>query len=158
MTESIEQRIKKAMAELESVQEAVARAEDRMAGATATVRSRDRSVEVVIGPQGELAGLKFLDNKYRSMNAAQLAASVMEAAERGRARMARQVMDVFEPLTRAEGAASGVRGVDLDWDRVFGSALAGEEEAPGRPRRSADRLRDEIHEDGYGGHHGGKRS
>ncbi|MDH2393680.1 YbaB/EbfC family nucleoid-associated protein [Streptomyces sp. HNM0663] len=142
----MEQRIAKAMAELESVQAAVARAEERLARAFATVRSRDRAVEVTVGAGGELTGLKFLDNKYRSMNAAQLAASVMEAVGRGRAQMAREVMDTFAPLTSPSAEVPELRGVDVDWDRIFGSALSGE--AGGRyGRRGGDRLRDEIHED-----------
>lgn len=157
MSEPIEQRIAKAMAELESVKAAVARAEEQLADATATVRSRDRAVEVTVGPQGELAGLKFLDGKHLSMNATQLAASVMEAAGRGRAQMARQVMELFDPLTRPSAALPELRGVDVDWDRVFGSALRDEADG-GRVYRPGDRLRDEITEDADDGRRGRDRS
>ncbi|MCY0941821.1 YbaB/EbfC family nucleoid-associated protein [Streptomyces antarcticus] len=157
MTEPIEQRIAKAMAELESVKAAVARAEEQLADATATVRSRDRAVEVTVGPQGELAGLKFLDGKHLSMNASQLAASVMEAAGRGRAQMARQVMELFDPLTRSSATVPELSGVDIDWDRIFGSALRDEDDG-GRVRRPGDRLRDEILEDTDDGHRGRDRS
>jgi DNA-binding protein YbaB len=146
VTEPIEQRIAKAMAELESVQAAVARAEQQLAAASATVRSRDRAVEVTVGAGGELTGLKFLDNKYRSMNAAQLAASVMEAVGRGRAQMAREVMDVFRPLTEPSAGVPELRGVDVDWERIFGPALDAEA-GGGHGRRGGSRLRDEIHED-----------
>lgn len=157
MTEPIEQRIAKAMAELESVKAAVARAEEQLADATATVRSRDRAVEVTVGPQGHLTGLKFLDGKHLSMNATQLAASVMEAAERGRAQMARQVVELFDPLTRPSATMPELGGVDVDWDRLFGSALR-DEDGGGRARRPGDRLRDEILEDTDDGHRGRGRS
>ncbi|MFD9377904.1 YbaB/EbfC family nucleoid-associated protein [Streptomyces sp. NPDC059999] len=157
MSEPMEQRIAKAMAELESVQAAVARAEEQLAEAAATVRSRDRSVEVTVGSRGELTGVTFLDGKYRSMNPAQLSASVMEAAGRGRAQMARQVMDLFDPLTGPSAAVPELRGMTVDWERIYGSALL--DEAEGEPvRRPGDRLRDEIHEDTDDGHRGRSRS
>ncbi|MGW2212998.1 YbaB/EbfC family nucleoid-associated protein [Streptomyces sp. NPDC001781] len=140
----MEQKLAEAMAELTAVQEAVARAESELGEASATIRSRDRAVEVTVGPQGELTGLKFPDNKYRGMTGPQLAASVLEAVQEGRAQMARRVMDVFEPLTRASGGPTGLRGVDIDWDRAFGSAL---DSPDGGRRGSAARLHDEIHED-----------
>ncbi|MFJ3492509.1 YbaB/EbfC family nucleoid-associated protein [Streptomyces sp. NPDC086091] len=155
MTEPIEQRIAKAMAELESVQAAVAQAEERLAGASATVRSRDRAVEVTVGAAGELTGLKFLDNKYRSMNASQLAQSVMEAVGRGRAQMAQEVMDTFGPLTAPSTELPELRGIDIDWDRIFGSALGGEP-GGGHGGRTRSRLRDEIHEDGDDPHDRGR--
>lgn len=142
----MEQKLSQAMAELTAVQEAVARAESELSQATATVRSRDRTVEVTVGPQGELTGLKFLDGRYRSMPGPQLAASVLEAVQEGRAKMARQVMETFAPLTQRQGAgATGISGIDIDWDRLFGSALDGGTTGGGRSAR--DRLRDEIHED-----------
>ncbi|MFD4032256.1 YbaB/EbfC family nucleoid-associated protein [Streptomyces sp. NPDC058637] len=144
MSESMEKKLADAMAELTAVQEAVARAESELSQASATTRSRDRAVEVTVGPQGELTGLKFPDNKYRNMTGIQLAASVLEAVQEGRAQMARRVIDVFEPLTQSSGGPTGLRGVDIDWDRAFGSALDGPD---GGRRRSAARLHDEIHED-----------
>ncbi|WP_238441822.1 YbaB/EbfC family nucleoid-associated protein [Streptomyces pratensis] len=144
MSESMEKKLADAMAELTAVQEAVARAESELSQASATSRSRDRAVEATVGPQGELTALKFPDNKYRNMTGPQLAASVMEAVQEGRAEMARRVMDVFEPLTQTSGRPTGLRGIDIDWDRAFGSALDGPD---GGRRRSAARLHDEIHED-----------
>lgn len=139
----MEKKLAQAMAELTAVQDAVERAENELGQASATVRSRDRAVEVTVGPQGELTALKFPDNKYLNMSGPQLAASILEATQEGRAQMARRVMDVFEPLTRTSGSPTGLRSVDIDWERAFGSALDGPD---GGSRRSA-RLHDEIHED-----------
>lgn len=142
----MEQKLSQAMAELEAVQNAVADAESELSRASATVRSRDRVVEATVGPQGELTGLKFLDGKHQTMTGPQLASSIMEAADEGRAQMARKVMDTFAPLTQRSGGATGIGGVDIDWERAFGSALDGG--SGSRTGRSArDRLRDEIHED-----------
>jgi len=93
--ESIEQRLAQAMAELAATEDAVARAEKQLRRSAMTTLSRDGSVEVTVGPQGELTGLKFLDGKYRSMSAPQLAAAVLDAATEGRQRMARQVKDML---------------------------------------------------------------
>jgi DNA-binding protein YbaB len=143
--EPMEQRVAKAMAELQAVEAAVARAEEDLRGASHTVRSRDRTVEVTVGPQGELTGLRFLDGRYRSMPAGQLAASVLEAVGQGRAEMAHRVREIFEPLTRPSGVAPEFGGFDVDWDRILGPAYEGAADTGGRPAR--DRLRDEIHED-----------
>jgi hypothetical protein len=147
------ERLAKARAELEATRAAVAQTEQRLRQESATVLSRDRSVEVTVGPQGELTQLKFLDGKYRTMGAAQLAATVLEAVQQGRAQMARRVMDAFQPLAARHTREPGTDpGMDVDWEKIFGPLAAAAE--PGRGRRSAgDRLRDEIEEDGS---HGGR--
>ncbi|GGZ00874.1 YbaB/EbfC family nucleoid-associated protein [Streptomyces poonensis] len=147
--EPLERRIAQARAELHAVQEAVTRTESELRAASVTVRSRDRAVEVTVGPQGEMTQLRFLDNKYRNMTATQLAASVLEAAGQGRAEMAQRVMAAFEPLTRPSGAVPEFRGIDVDWERLFGSALngGGGGGVPGTARPGSHRLRDEIDED-----------
>ncbi|MEU1800362.1 YbaB/EbfC family nucleoid-associated protein [Streptomyces sp. NPDC019937] len=145
MTEPLQERIAQAMAELQATQAAVARAEADLRQASATVRSSDRVVEATVGAQGELTGLKFLDNKHQNMTGPQLASSILEAVQQGRAQMARRVMDTFEPFTQPGPEGSARRGIDLDWNRIFGSALDGDQ---GRSRRSSRaRLRDEIDED-----------
>ncbi|MGP3985818.1 YbaB/EbfC family nucleoid-associated protein [Streptomyces sp. 3N207] len=144
-TESMEERVAQARAHLEATRAAVARAEEDLRDTSETVRSGDRAVEVTIGPQGELAGLKFLDGKHANMTGPQLASSVLEAAERGRRQIAQRVRDTFEPLLQQNPSVPGSQGVDVDWDRIFGSALEGGGRAGGRSARN--RLHDEIHED-----------
>ncbi|MFJ9428432.1 YbaB/EbfC family nucleoid-associated protein [Streptomyces sp. NPDC101490] len=146
MSEPLQERIARAMAELEATQAAVARARADLSEASATVRSSDRAVEVTIGAQGELSGLRFSDNKHQNMTGPQLAASIMEAVQQGRALMARRVIDTFAPLAGPGPEGSVRRGLDLDWNQVFGPTLDGGKAGPqGRPGR--DRLRDEIDED-----------
>ncbi|MFF7758964.1 YbaB/EbfC family nucleoid-associated protein [Streptomyces griseorubiginosus] len=144
---SYEQRLAEAMAELDATRAAVARAEAELAEAAVTVRSKDRSVEVTVGPQGELTGLRFLEDRYRTMAAGQLAASVLEAAAEARGLMARQVMDLFEPFTLPSERVPELTGVDVDWARIFGPAVL--EDSPGRDagRRRHDDIADEITED-----------
>jgi DNA-binding protein YbaB len=146
VNESIEQRLAQAMAELEATQTAVAQAEQELSHATCTVRSPDRAVEVTVSSQGDLTALKFLDGKYRTMTASQLAASVLESAQDARAQMARRVMATFEPFTRPSTGVPELTGVDVDWNRIFGpGVLEGPRAAQGRS--GAGRLRDEINED-----------
>ncbi|MFC4508300.1 MULTISPECIES: YbaB/EbfC family nucleoid-associated protein [Streptomyces] len=143
--ETMEQRIAKAMAELEAVQEGVAKAEAELRQASVTARSRDRAVEVAVGAQGELTGLVFLDGKYRTMAAAELAASVLEAAGRARTQMSRRVMRTLQPFTESSIAIPELSGVDIDWERIFGPAVRGGSNGGGRVRNS--KLQDEINED-----------
>lgn len=146
MPEPLQERIAQAKAELEATQAAVARLQADLGHASTMVRSSDRVVEVTIGAQGELTALKFPDNRHQSMTGPQLASSIMEAVQQGRARMAGQVMDAFAPFMQPGPEGSIRRGLDLDWDRVFGSALnGGDRSASGRSGR--DRLRDEIDDD-----------
>ncbi|MEU8588765.1 YbaB/EbfC family nucleoid-associated protein [Streptomyces sp. NPDC048664] len=143
---SIQQRLAEAMAELEAVQTGVAQAEEELRSAAVTVRSANRAVEVTVGPQGELTGLRFLDGKYRTMAAAELAASVLECAGQARTRMSRRVMETFRPFTEPSARVPELTGVDVDWSRVFGPQVL--EEPGGAPGRVGDRrLRDEIVED-----------
>ncbi|MDQ0790856.1 DNA-binding protein YbaB [Streptomyces sp. B3I7] len=144
-SESIEQRLAKAMAELEATEAAVAQAEGQLAHAEATVRSADRAVEVTVTAQGDLTSVTFLDGKYRTMPAGQLAASVLEAVQEARARMARKVMATFEPFTQPNPEASELSGFDVDWNKIFGPGVL--EGPKGDRRRGSGRLRDEISED-----------
>ncbi|TXC99888.1 YbaB/EbfC family nucleoid-associated protein [Streptomyces sp. ISID311] len=146
LAETMEQRIAQAMAELEAVQEGVAKAEEDLREATVTVRSRNRAVEVTVGAQGELIGLKFLDGKYRNLAAAELAASVLESASRARTKMARQVMKTLEPFTQPSAEIPELAGVDVDWSRIFGPAALDDPRHKAGYRRGS-KLGDEITED-----------
>jgi DNA-binding protein YbaB len=156
---SYEQRIAEAKAELEAVQAGVARAQAELRQASVTLRSKDRAVEVTVGPQGELTDVKFLDGKYRTMGAGELAADVLETATRARAQISRQVMALFEPFTRPSSTVPELSGVEVDWKKLLGAGIFEDEEETkpgdragrgpaqgGRPSRSR-RLRDEINED-----------
>lgn len=157
-TEPIEERIAKARAALEETRAAVARAEGSVRAASVKVRSRDRSVEVTVGPQGELTQISFPDNKYRTMGAAQLSAAVLEAVQNARGQMARRVMEAFGPLAEGIGELPGVAaGGRFDWENIFGP-LAETAKGAGRgasAKAAGARLRDEIHEDADGHPAGG---
>ncbi|OON81115.1 YbaB/EbfC family nucleoid-associated protein [Streptomyces tsukubensis] len=153
MTEPMAERMAKARAHLEETQAAIARAEQDLRNTSERVRSRDRAVEVTVGPQGELTGLTFPDNKFASMTGPQLAASVLEASDEGRRRVAERVMETFAPLTGPNPYVPESRGVEMDWEKIFGSALSGGRQGGGR---SSDRLRDEIDEDDIDSAPGGR--
>ncbi|GHH80319.1 hypothetical protein GCM10018793_35230 [Streptomyces sulfonofaciens] len=146
--ESVSERLARAMAELEATEAAVAKAEEELRGASVTLRSKDRAVEVTVTAQGELTGLRFLENKYRTMAASELAASVLDVVGRARMQMARRVMDTFQPFTEPSAQVPELTGVDIDWVKIFGPGVLEDEDAPGATRRrSARGLRDEITED-----------
>ncbi|MEV5706437.1 YbaB/EbfC family nucleoid-associated protein [Actinoallomurus sp. NPDC052274] len=156
--ESMEKLLAEARERLESTRAAVARARADLSSSSSTARSKDRSVEVTVGPQGELQRVKFLDEQFRTMEASQLAASIVEAANKGRAAMARRVIDTFSALTPPEDNADGLPGFKIDFEEIFKSALAGGRRGrgtgtPGRTSRGARpaaNLHDEIVEDGSG--------
>ncbi|MFE3270748.1 YbaB/EbfC family nucleoid-associated protein [Streptomyces sp. NPDC059215] len=143
---SIEQRITDAMAHLEATEAAVAKAEAELREKSVTMRSPDRSVEVTVGHQGELVGLRFLEGKYRTMAAAELAAVVLETATQARTLMSRQVMAAFEPFTQPNAKVPELSGFDIDWAKIFGPSVLEEPEVS-LPRAGSRHLRDEIGDD-----------
>lgn len=143
---SVEARLATAMAELEATEKGVAKAEAELRQATRTIRSADRSVEVTVGPQGELTALRFLAEKYRTMSPGELSGSVLEAFGRARMEMARHVMQTFEPFTRPSTAVPELTGVDVDWAKIFGPEVLQDPDDLAR-QGSGHRLRDEIDED-----------
>ncbi|MFG2115610.1 YbaB/EbfC family nucleoid-associated protein [Streptomyces sp. NPDC048718] len=146
LAESIGDRLAEALADLEAVTAGVAAAEAELRQASYTVRSRDRAVEVTVGSQGQLTGLRFLDGRHRTMTAAELASSVLGAAAEARDAMSRHVMRTMTPFTSARPGLPGMKGLDLDWADIFGSGVL-EEPDTSRVRTGRTRLRDEIHED-----------
>ncbi len=143
MQESMEERIAQAEAQLRATQATAARIEQQLSGAVETVVSRDRSVEVTVGAQGNLTGLTFLDGKYRTMKATELASTVVETAEKARERMARRVMEAFTPLTTGGAGGPALEGFDATLEKLLGTS-GGRPSAGGR--KSAP-LHDEIDED-----------
>ncbi|MFD8381501.1 YbaB/EbfC family nucleoid-associated protein [Streptomyces sp. NPDC059679] len=146
--ESIKDQLARAMADMERTQQAVAQAKAQLRTASVTVRSRDRAVEATVGAQGQLADVKFLDGRYRTMGAAQLTASVLEAVTQAQAQMAQTVMDTFRPLSDSVTGAPRLDGVGIEWDEIFAPLADTASKGRAAHARSSDRLRDEIHEDG----------
>ncbi|WP_431775191.1 YbaB/EbfC family nucleoid-associated protein [Streptomyces cucumeris] len=146
--EAIGERLAKARANLEETQKAAARAQEQLSTASATARSRDGSVEVLVNAQGQLGEVKFLNGKYRTMGAAQLSASLLEATGQAHAQMARLVLDTFRPLAdKTQDDRPAMEGVDIDWDRIFGPLVSTVERGTATRCKAGDGLRDEIHED-----------
>lgn len=152
MKESIKDRLAKAVANLEETQKAVALAREQLSVASATMRSSDRSVEVTVNAQGHLSEVKFLDGKYRTMGAAQLSASLIEAARQAQAEMAQTVLKTFQPLSETPGLRPQIEGSGVDWDEIFGPLIQTVERGAAARGGASDKLRDEITEDGETGH------
>jgi DNA-binding protein YbaB len=148
VTEPLEKRLEKAMAELQAAQEAVARTERELRRASFAVLSSDRAVRATVGPQGELTGIEFLENKYRDMSPQELAASVLEAANAARLKMNRHVMQAMAPFTEPSSSVPELRGFELDWERIFGPEVLRDDEDTARGGQSAPAWRDALGEDG----------
>ncbi|MEW2165695.1 YbaB/EbfC family nucleoid-associated protein [Streptomyces sp. NPDC007084] len=135
--------------ELKQAQSALEETEKRMSTATYTGRSKDRSVEVTVGAQGQVTRVRFLADKYKSMTPDQLGEAVLEASQRSRAHMAEAVMGAFKPLTERTAALREERGGGggLDWGRIFGPFEQAVAEGGATRAQPKTRLRDEIVED-----------
>ncbi|EHN73298.1 YbaB/EbfC family nucleoid-associated protein [Streptomyces coelicoflavus] len=149
MTEPLEQRLEKAMAELRSAQEAVERTERELRQASFAVLSSDRAVRVTVGAQGALTGIDFLEHKYRDMSPQELAASVLEAANAAQQKMNRHVMKAMTPFTEPSSEVPELKGFELDWERIFGpGVLEKDDEDTARADGPAPGWRDALDEDG----------
>ncbi|MFJ2262578.1 YbaB/EbfC family nucleoid-associated protein [Streptomyces sp. NPDC087844] len=149
MTEPLEKRLEKAMAELQAAQEAVARTERELRQASFAVLSSDRAVRATVGPQGELTGIEFLENKYRDMSHQELSASVLEAANAARLKMNKHVMKAMAPFTEPSADVPELKGFELDWERIFGpEVLREDDEDTARDVEAAPGWRDALGEDG----------
>lgn len=144
MSNPMEDRVAAMTARLQATEKAIARAQGELDAASASSLSSDRTVRAVVGAQGELTTLEFLDGKYRSMAAAQLSASVLEAVNAARAEMTRQVMETFDPIFRTNPGA-GPGNTDISLESFFGSLLG--ETLDERKSTEMSRFRDEIVED-----------
>ncbi|MEU5184401.1 YbaB/EbfC family nucleoid-associated protein [Streptomyces longwoodensis] len=149
MTEPLEKRLEKAMAELQAAQEAMARTERELRQASFAVLSSDRAVRATVGPQGELTGIEFLENKYRDMSPQELAASVLEAAAAARVKMNRHVMKAMAPFTEPSSNVPELKGFEVDWERIFGpEVLRDDDEDTTRGAGHGPGWRDALDEDG----------
>ncbi|MFF5897285.1 YbaB/EbfC family nucleoid-associated protein [Streptomyces argenteolus] len=148
MTEPLEKRLEKAMAELHAAQEAVARTERELRSASFSALSSDRAVRATAGSQGELSGIEFLENKYRDMSPQELAASVLEAAGVARRKMNRHVMQAMAPFTEPSSNVPELKGFEMDWERIFGPEVLREEpEDTARGGQAAPVWRDALGEE-----------
>ncbi|PWI06492.1 hypothetical protein DIZ27_33265 [Streptomyces sp. NWU339] len=149
MTEPLEKRLERAMAELQAAQEAVAHTERELRTASFSSLSSDRAVRATAGPQGELTGIEFLEDKYRNMSPQELAASVLEAASAARLKMNRHVMKAMAPFAEPSSGVPELKGFELDWERIFGpEVLREDDEDPARGGRTAPAWRDALGEEG----------
>ncbi|MFS8202487.1 YbaB/EbfC family nucleoid-associated protein [Streptomyces sp. CWNU-52B] len=149
MTEPLEKRLEKAMAELQAAQKAVAATERELRQASFAVLSSDRAVRATVGPQGELTGIEFLENKYRDMSPQELAASVLEASSAARLKMNRHVMKAMAPFTEPSSEVPELKGFEMDWERIFGpEVLREDDEDTARDSQATPGWRDALGEDG----------
>ncbi|MFD6293076.1 YbaB/EbfC family nucleoid-associated protein [Streptomyces sp. NPDC060205] len=149
MTEPLEKRLEKAMAELQAAQEAVARTERELRQASFAVLSSDRAVRATVGPQGELTGIEFLENKYRDMSHQELSASVLEAANAARLKMNKHVMKAMAPFAEPSSEVPELKGFELDWEKIFGpEVLQEDDEDTARHDQATPAWRDALGDDG----------
>ncbi|MEU0949410.1 YbaB/EbfC family nucleoid-associated protein [Streptomyces canus] len=114
------------MAEFTRQQESLIKARDELASLSVTVRSKDRAVEVTVGPQGEPTGLRFLNNKHQAMSAQALATSVLEVMAAARREVGRQAAAHLDQFTSGTAAVAGSNLEELNLDRLL-EPLAGED-------------------------------
>ncbi|HEY5834685.1 YbaB/EbfC family nucleoid-associated protein [Streptomyces sp.] len=143
MEDALQHQLEQAMAEFTKQRQALEQTRDELTTMSVTVRSKDRVVEVTVGAQGEPTGMRFLNDKHRSMSGQQLASSVLEVLAVARQEVAGRVRAGFDAVA---GGGLGVAGSgleNLDLDRLL-APLMGEGLAvppPGTADRAASAKR-----------------
>ncbi|MGX9890477.1 YbaB/EbfC family nucleoid-associated protein [Streptomyces sp. NPDC002276] len=143
--EQLERRLAQARAELAATERQVARAEAEMGDLSSPTVSKDGSVEVTVGPRGELSDLRFLGAKFREMSSAELGAAIIEAVEAGRDQARREAARHFRPLDAPGQQVPELAGLDIDWARFVGPSAPARNSSARSAART--RLHDEIADD-----------
>ncbi|MGW0792661.1 YbaB/EbfC family nucleoid-associated protein [Streptomyces sp. NPDC002911] len=142
--DDIEQRMKEADEQFAAQWQQVQQVQRELAALSVTRRSMDRSVEVTVGAQGELSGLRFINDKYQSMTAQQLAGSILDAAAAARLQIleqANQRLSVI-PGIGAVAMTGGLEDMELDLDALLAPLRAEGVEVPAM-KDPADRKKSE---------------
>ncbi|MGH1554373.1 YbaB/EbfC family nucleoid-associated protein [Streptomyces sp. L7] len=133
-SESIEQRLAKAMAELEATEAAVARAEGELAhaehGALRGPRRRGDRQRTGRPARADLPGRQVPHDARRSARRERAGGGAGGPGPDGPARHGH-----LEPFTKANPEAPEITGFDVDWNKIFGPGVL---EAP-RPADGAGR-------------------
>ncbi|MGC4945593.1 YbaB/EbfC family DNA-binding protein [Streptomyces sp. DT224] len=151
MSNPIEERLAQALAEFEETRAQLRNAGAAAARISATVMSKDRTVEATVGAQGQLTNLRFPGTRYRTLPPAQLASVLMTTIATARTQAAEQLADVYRPFGPLPGMAPTDEGgfQELDWDELFAPMReAGLPTPPVKaPTASSGALLDELVED-----------
>ncbi|MFJ9244871.1 YbaB/EbfC family nucleoid-associated protein [Streptomyces sp. NPDC101776] len=143
--EQLERRLARARAELAATEQDVARAEADMGDLSSPTVSKDGSVEVTVGPRGELSDLRFLGAKFREMSSAELGAAIIEAVEAGREQARHEAARRFRPLDTPGPQVPELAALDIDWARFVGPSAHARNSSTRPAART--RLHDEIADD-----------
>ncbi|WP_037913942.1 YbaB/EbfC family nucleoid-associated protein [Actinacidiphila yeochonensis] len=101
MTSGYQEQVDQMMARVREQAERLTELQQSLARRTVTVRSKDRSVSVVVGAQAEVREITFHTDDYRAMAPAELGTSLVELIARARTQMQDQVREGFGPLMGA---------------------------------------------------------
>lgn len=128
--------IDSAKAHLEQERKRLAEVSKHQQEDSTTVQAKDHSLEATFDGRGELTGLKFNGNKYRSMAPAQLASVIVETIQAGRTqsmgKLTEQLSGGAMPGIDLAGVASGKVDPSAVLDQLMKPILGmAEEMAPG---------------------------
>jgi DNA-binding protein YbaB len=119
LDEQLMQQFQEAMDEFAGHRQALERMRKDFAGMSVTVLSKDRVVEVTVGAGGVPTGMRFPDNKHKTMTGQQLATSVLQALTLARQEISTRMTESTKPLLGKGLGLAGTGMSDLDSDGLF---------------------------------------
>ncbi|MGW3496349.1 YbaB/EbfC family nucleoid-associated protein [Streptomyces sp. NPDC001020] len=88
-------RLEKVLADFAEQYGVLTRAREQMRALSVTARSRDGVVEVTVGADGRVSGVRFVDKRFRELAGPQLADSLLEALTTARAEASARITAVM---------------------------------------------------------------
>jgi DNA-binding protein YbaB len=124
MTSPMQDHLERALASLTETRAQLDSITKDLASATTTVRSKDRTVTVVVNASGDVTELTFHGNRYRKLPAAELSAAIVGALAEARRKATATVESAFQPMFGDRTPVSDVLGGAFDFDAAIREATA----------------------------------
>ena len=129
MSQTFQEQMEAALADLRGQQARIEAASKQRAQITGTARSKDRAIEVVVDSQGKLTALKLNGTGYRKLAPAELAARIVETVQTAQDAAAKQAFESLAGLMPtgfggAFGAAAPAADGSWDIDAMFDAAAS----------------------------------
>jgi DNA-binding protein YbaB len=133
-------RLEEMMAELERHKAAIGELQDGLASSETSVTSKSRAITVTVDGQGELTGIRFVTNSYRSMAPAELAALIVETVREAREKSKVHAVQLFSQVMPSGVPIMEMLNGPVDFDTAMADIQQAFREAESdRPGSTEDR-------------------
>ncbi|SNY69848.1 YbaB/EbfC family nucleoid-associated protein [Paractinoplanes atraurantiacus] len=139
MTSPMHNRLEEMMAELERHKAAIGDLQNGLASSETNVTSKSRAITVTVDGQGELTGIRFVTNAYRSMAPAELASLIVETVREAREKSRAHAVQLFSQVMPSGIPIMEMLNGPVDFDSAMADIQQAFRDAESdRPGRAGD--------------------